>query len=47
MGGGESVQMDHPRVRRYQRGTWRPKEADAPIAADGNWHNPSPDGGSE
>ena len=38
------VLKDHRTVRRYKRGTWGPKEADALIAADGSWHNPSPDG---
>jgi glucose-6-phosphate 1-dehydrogenase len=41
------VLKKHHRVRRYKRGTWGPKEADALIAADGCWHNPSPDGASE
>jgi glucose-6-phosphate 1-dehydrogenase len=31
----------HHRVRPYKRHTWGPKEADALIAADGGWHNPS------
>ncbi|HTW61916.1 MAG TPA: glucose-6-phosphate dehydrogenase [Terracidiphilus sp.] len=38
------VLKNHHRVRRYKPGTWGPKEADALIAADGGWHNPSPDG---
>jgi glucose-6-phosphate 1-dehydrogenase len=37
------VLKHHHRVRRYKRGTWGPKEADALIAADGGWFNPSPD----
>ena len=41
------VLKNHHRVRRYKRGTWGPKEADALIAADGGWHNPSPDGAAE
>ena len=41
------VLKDHRTVRRYKRGTWGPKEADALIAADGGWHNPSPEGASE
>ncbi len=41
------VLKDHRTVRRYKRGTWGPKEADALIAADGSWHNPSPEGASE
>ena len=39
------LKKHHP-VRRYKRGTWGPKEADSLIAADGGWHNPSPDGAS-
>jgi glucose-6-phosphate 1-dehydrogenase len=41
------VLKHHHRVRRYKRGTWGPKEADALIAASGRWHNPSPDDASE
>ncbi len=41
------VLKNHHRVRRYKRGTWGPKEANAFIAADGSWHNPSPDGAAE
>ncbi len=36
------VLKHHHRVRRHKRGTWGPKEADALIAADGGWHNPTP-----
>jgi glucose-6-phosphate 1-dehydrogenase len=32
---------NHHRVRPYKRHTWGPKEADALIAADSSWHNPS------
>ena len=42
-----AVLKNHHRVLRYKRGAWGPKEADALIAADGSWHNPSPDGASE
>jgi len=35
------VLKHHHRVRTYKRGTWGPKQADALIAADGGWHNPS------
>ena len=35
------VLKKHPRVRSYKRGGWGPKEADAIIASDGGWHNPS------
>jgi glucose-6-phosphate 1-dehydrogenase len=31
----------------YKRGSWGPKEADALIAADGNWHNPMQVRGTE
>jgi glucose-6-phosphate 1-dehydrogenase len=37
----DKVLKHHPRVRPYKRGTWGPKQADALIAADGGWHNPS------
>jgi len=37
----DRVLKNHPRVRPYKRGTWGPKEADALIAAEGGWHNPS------
>ena len=30
-----------PRVRPYKRGSWGPKQADALIAANGKWHNPT------
>jgi glucose-6-phosphate 1-dehydrogenase len=43
----DRVLKNHHPVRRYKRGTWGPKEADALIAANGSWHNPSPDGTSE
>jgi glucose-6-phosphate 1-dehydrogenase len=35
------VLKHHHRVRTYKPGTWGPKQADALIAADGGWHNPS------
>ena len=38
----DPVLKTHHRVRPYKRGSWGPKEADAFIAADGGWHNPSP-----
>jgi glucose-6-phosphate 1-dehydrogenase len=41
------VLKNHHPVRRYKRGTWGPKEANAFIAADGSWHNPTPDGAAE
>ena len=37
----DQVLKHHPRVCPYKRGTWGPKQADALIAADGGWHNPS------
>jgi glucose-6-phosphate 1-dehydrogenase len=37
----DRVLKTHHRVRPYKRGTWGPKDADAIIAADGGWHNPS------
>jgi glucose-6-phosphate 1-dehydrogenase len=37
----DPVLRNHNRVRPYKRGTWGPKQADALIAADGAWHNPS------
>jgi len=37
-----TVLKHHHRVRLYKRGTWGPKQANALIAADGGWHNPSP-----
>jgi glucose-6-phosphate 1-dehydrogenase len=37
----DPVLKAHHRVRPYKRHTWGPKEANAIIAADGGWHNPS------
>jgi glucose-6-phosphate 1-dehydrogenase len=37
----DPVLKTHHRVRFYKRYSWGPKEADAIIAADGGWHNPS------
>jgi glucose-6-phosphate 1-dehydrogenase len=34
------LESHHP-VHRYQPGTWGPKQADALIAPDGKWHNPT------
>ena len=42
----DPVLETHPQVRPYHRHSWGPKEADAIIAADGGWHNPSPKEGS-
>ena len=38
----EPVLKTHHAVRPYRRHSWGPKEADAIIAADGGWRNPSP-----
>jgi glucose-6-phosphate 1-dehydrogenase len=38
----DKVLKHHPRARRYKRGTWGPKQADALIDSDGGWHNPCP-----
>ncbi|MDQ6618681.1 MAG: glucose-6-phosphate dehydrogenase [Pseudomonadota bacterium] len=35
----------HHRIHPYRRHSWGPKEANALIAADGNWHNPVVGGG--
>jgi glucose-6-phosphate 1-dehydrogenase len=37
------LKAHHP-VLRYKPGSWGPREADALIAKDGGWHNPSLDG---
>jgi len=31
----------HHKAHRYKPGSWGPKQADALIAADGSWHNPT------
>ena len=41
------VLKTHPRVLPYKRGTWGPKAANAFIATDGEWHNPSSDPATE
>ena len=38
----DPVLKTHHRARPYKRHSWGPKQADALIAADGSWHNPSP-----
>ena len=38
----DPVLKTHHRARAYKRHGWGPKEADAVIATDGFWHNPSP-----
>jgi glucose-6-phosphate 1-dehydrogenase len=37
----DPVLKKHHPVNPYQRRSWGPKEADAIIAADGGWHNPT------
>jgi glucose-6-phosphate 1-dehydrogenase len=37
------VLVDHRTAHPYRRQTWGPKEADALIASDGGWHNPTGD----
>jgi glucose-6-phosphate 1-dehydrogenase len=39
----DPVLKTHHPARRYRRGSWGPKEADAIIASDGCWHNPRPE----
>jgi glucose-6-phosphate 1-dehydrogenase len=38
----DPVLKNHHRVRPYKRRSWGPKEADAIIASNDSWHNPSP-----
>jgi len=38
----DPVLKTHHRSRPYKRRSWGPKAADAIIAPDGRWHNPSP-----
>ena len=40
----DRVLKTHRPVRRYQPGSWGPREAQALIAKDGGWRNPSLDG---
>jgi glucose-6-phosphate 1-dehydrogenase len=37
----DPVLESHTRARPYKPGSWGPKQADALIAADGCWHNPT------
>jgi glucose-6-phosphate 1-dehydrogenase len=39
----DPVLKTHPRALPYKRGGWGPKQADALIAPDGRWHNPTLD----
>jgi len=43
----EPVLKNPHRACVYRRGSWGPREADALIAAQGGWHNPALDGGTE
>jgi len=43
----DPVLKKHHRVRPYKRGSWGPKEADALIASDCRWHNPTAKEASE
>lgn len=36
----DPVLKHHHPIKLYEKGSWGPQEADALIAADGNWHNP-------
>jgi glucose-6-phosphate 1-dehydrogenase len=38
----DPILKNHPRAISYKRGSWGPKEADAVLAPDGDWHNPAP-----
>jgi len=38
----DPVLKKHPRARTYKRGSWGPKGADAIIAPDNGWQNPTP-----
>ncbi|MFZ5557442.1 MAG: glucose-6-phosphate dehydrogenase [Pseudomonadota bacterium] len=39
----DRVLTEHHRALPYEPGSWGPEAADALIAADGGWHNPSPE----
>jgi glucose-6-phosphate 1-dehydrogenase len=39
----DPVLVNHRSAHPYRRHSWGPKEADALIAADGGWHNPTSD----
>ena len=39
----DRVLKTHHRARPYRRGRWGPKAADALIASNGPWHNPTPE----
>ena len=42
----DPILKTHHRVCSYKRRSWGPKQADAIIASDGGWHNPSSTGSS-
>ncbi len=37
----DPILVDHPAALPYARGNWGPPAADALIAADGGWHDPT------
>ena len=39
----DPILADHPATLPYAPGSWGPAEADALVAADGGWHNPTPE----
>jgi glucose-6-phosphate 1-dehydrogenase len=41
----DAILVNHPKVVSYAPGTWGPAEADALVAADGGWQDPSPEKG--
>jgi glucose-6-phosphate 1-dehydrogenase len=43
----DPVLKKHHRVHPYRRHSWGPKAADAVIASNGSWHNPTPKKASE
>ena len=43
----DPVLTTHRQCRPYERSSWGPNEADALIAPDGYWHNPTPKDASE
>ena len=39
----DPILADHPATLPYSPGSWGPAAADALVAADGGWHNPTPE----
>ena len=39
----DPILADHPAALPYSPGSWGPAAADALVAADGGWHNPTPE----